>query len=427
MNETVVKTKINVEEIEKHTSVNNVVEVNPINFFATVALMLDMEKNKQLYHSWRVALVSYYLAKRLSPFEVSQIFLAALLADCGGIRCKRHIVFELLDSPATLGQKSQTDLFFHPVIGSEVIKPIPGMRKVARLILQHHECFNGSGYPASLKGESIELGAQIIRLADQVDLILRADQPDGAEEILQSLATFAGEDFSKPLLKTLSDALQDELGFGKMIQPEKITSEIDSICMELSKTNLFNSNEEWERALEAIGDLIDNRNDLFSRGHSHRVAILSGKIAVQMGLNKEEQKLTRWAAYLQNMGEVGLRRQLLSKAGKLDENERQLIKFHPIQGYNLLSRVTGFTDLAKFIRHHHENWDGSGYPEGLVATEIPIQSRILHLADSFDAMTRDRAYQRKREWKNALKELYKKSGKQYDPQVVEAAKVVLAS
>jgi len=426
MNDTFRKEKIDTAKIEMTATNGNLVDVNPIHFFASVALMLDLEKESQLYHAWRVAVVAYHLATRLTPFQAPHIFLASLLADCGAIRCKRHIVHELIDSPATLSQKSQTDLFFHPVVGSETIKPIPGMRKVARLILQHHECFNGSGYPASLDGENIELGAQIIRIADQFDLIMRADQPERAEDIINSLATFAGEEFSKPLLKALSDLLVSELSLAKLIQHEKIANEVDKICGSLSQFNLFNSNQEWERAFEAIGDMIDYRNDLFSRGHSHRVASLSGKIAQQMGLSEEDQKLTRWAAYLQNMGEVGLRRQLLAKSGKLDEAEKQLIKYHPILGYNLISRISGFADLAKIIRHHHESWDGSGYPEGLAMTETPIQARILHLADSFDAMTSDRSYQRKREWKIALKELYRKSGKQYDPQVVEAARTILS-
>lgn len=411
------KTETKTKMTEYHSNGDS----SSVEFLAAIGLMLDLDRNQQVYHSWRVALVSYHLARRVGSFESPLAFLAGLLADCGAIRFMRHIVYELIEVPAVMGQKSQTNLFFHPIVGSEAVQRIPGMRRVAQLIKHHHECYNGSGYPAGLAGDDIDQVSQVLRLADQLDLTIRADQPGSAEEVLQTLYTFANEDYSRQLLEVLEGLLENELSFGNLLQPEKINQEVEGICASLSGLKLFESDQEWDSALEVVGEMIDFRNDLFTQGHSARVTALAERIARYMELDDETRRSIRWTACLQNMGEVALRRSVLSKSGKLEEEERKLIRQHPIIGCNLIASISKLVDVARNIRYHHENWDGSGYPEGLVMTEIPLASRIIRVADSFDAMCSERTYQKKREWKHAVKELKRHSGKQFDPQVVDAA------
>ncbi len=401
-------------------------QAEAVDLFASVGLMLDLEHNLQLYHSWRVAAVGYHLANRVSSFEAPLIFLAGLLADCGAVHFPRHIVHELNDYPAVIGQKSLTHLFFHPVVGKEALRHLPGMRHVADLVYSHHEHINGSGYPRGLSGDQIPMGAQILRLADQFDLVVRSDQPENVSEVIQSLQPFGEEEFSSNLLNVLKDLLNGELSYERMLLPEKIGQEVHRICHSLKGLQLFSGYEDWDCAFEAIGRMIDRRNELYTRGHSREVALLAERIAQPLRLDDSTLRTLRWSAYLQNMGEVSLRSVLLEKKEPLNEQEKRWIRYHPVVGHDLISRVVGMKHIATVVRHHHENFDGSGYPEGLNGEKIPLASRILRVADTFTAMTSERPYHRKREWKTALKELRKQSGRLFDPQIVEAALSVLS-
>ena len=405
--------------------VENRQETNPIELLTSVGLMLDIDQKVQLYHSWRVAVIAYRLAERLASYDAPFVFMAGMLLDCGAIRFKRHIVHELIDHPSVLGQKSQIHLFFHPIAGYEAARCLPGLSRVARLILHHHECYNGNGYPDGLKGEAIDLGAQILRLADQLDLIIRSDQPEHEADVIQSLKPFEGEDFSPPLLGALGDLMEKSLSFGRLLHWEKIVFEVERICDALRGIQFFSTETDWEGAVSGIGELIDCRNDRYSRGHSARMAELADKIADLLNITGADRRVVKWTAYLQNMGEVSLRRAILAKEGRLDETERQLVRHHPIISHDLLSRVRGFSDVARSVRSHHENWDGSGYPEGLVTKEIPIASRIIRVIDAFDAMTMERPYHRRKDWKQAIKEIKRYSGRHFDPEVAEVTVEVL--
>ncbi len=393
---------------------------NFVQLYASVGLMLDMERNVQLYHSWRVAAVAYHLARRLASFEAPFVFIAGLLADCGAIRFRRHIVHELTDAPAVLGQKSQIHLFFHPLAGYEALRRLPGLREVAFLVRHHHEAVNGSGYPGGLKGEEIDMGAQILRLADQVDLTIRADLCETLDDVMLNLHPLVDEDYSESLVKSLEDLLRSDLPFGNLLQPEKITEEVEVICRELDGLDLVGGVHDWGKTLAGLGEMIDSRNDLYSKGHSTRTAEMVMRIADEMKLSDEDRTLAVWGAYLQNMGEVALRRSLLGKSDRLEDSEVQLIRYHPVVGSDLLGRVRNMSDVATVVRYHHENWDGSGYPEGLKGDAIPRPARIVRVADALDAMTSDRPYQRRKEWKQALKEIRRYAGSHFDPKVVEA-------
>jgi len=399
-----------------------------LEIITSVGLMLDLEPNSTpLYHSWRTAVVGHALAERLAPDDVPNVFLACLLADCGGIGFRRHITHELSDHPTIQSQKSEIHLFFHPVTGSESIRRIPGLRRVAHLIRQHHECLNGSGYPEGLKGEKIEVAAQILRLADQFDMTLRTDQPENEKELIQVLHLFSGEDFRPEFLEALESLLEGTLPFGRLMLPEKVEQDIKGIVTSLARNESFFFDEDWTAVLGGIGELIDTRNSFYSRNHASRVAEVADRMAERMGLGLEERKNIHFAACLQNMGEVALRHTLLAKSGRLEEKERQLIRSHPTTGFELISRVSGMEEVARAILHHHENWDGSGYPEGLSMKQIPVVARVIRVADAFDAMTSDRPYHRRKEWKKALSEIRRQAGRQFDPEVVSVAVDVLSA
>ena len=153
--------------------------------------------------------------------------------------------------------------------------------------------------------------------------------------------------------------------------------------------------------------------------HSMRVAELSVQIAYLMGLDEEEILAIRWAAFLHDIGKISGDRSIYLKKEKLSEEEWLSIRMHPQRSYDIINSISGMDKIAYYILHHHENFDGSGYPESLSTKMIPAGSRIMRVADAFDAMTTNRIYHRKKDWQRALSELKKFSGTQFDPDIVD--------
>jgi len=171
---------------------------------------------------------------------------------------------------------------------------------------------------------------------------------------------------------------------------------------------------------EALSYAIDLK-DPYTHGHSRRVANYSVEIAKEMGLPEEKIEEIELAAILHDIGKIGIKETILDKAWRLTEEESEEVKKHPVIGAKLVGKVGALKHVAKIIKHHHERCDGKGYPDGLTCEEIPIESRIIAVADAFDAMTSDRPYRKALSVQKALQILKNGKGKQWDENVVEAA------
>jgi putative nucleotidyltransferase with HDIG domain len=171
--------------------------------------------------------------------------------------------------------------------------------------------------------------------------------------------------------------------------------------------------------VETMAEALDAR-DPYTAGHSLRVAEYSQILALAMGLSGEETETIRVAAQLHDIGKIGIPDAVLQKRGKLTPEEYGLIKLHPQIGRKILEKVGRFERLLSVVELHHENHDGTGYPFGLAGDRVPINARIVHVADSFDAMTTTRSYRRALSVNDAVRELEENSGGQFDPVVVKA-------
>ncbi len=161
--------------------------------------------------------------------------------------------------------------------------------------------------------------------------------------------------------------------------------------------------------------------DLYTRGHSMRVGDMTYQLAKKIGLKGEELEFIHIAAHLHDIGKIGVPDKILSKKGKLTENEWKAIKRHPEIGSNILNCSNKLRGISKLVLHHHERWDGKGYPCGLEGESIPLGSRIIAICDSIDAMTSSRSYRRALSWEVCRKEIKNNKGTQFDPFLVEAA------
>jgi hypothetical protein len=161
--------------------------------------------------------------------------------------------------------------------------------------------------------------------------------------------------------------------------------------------------------------------DPYTRGHSERVAHFSLLLAHRMGkFSEEELKTFYYACLLHDVGKVSIPDSILTKPTSLTEAEYEIIKSHPVVGANAMKGIEGLKDSVEVILHHHEHWDGNGYPDQLIGDDIPILARITSVADAFDAMTTMRSYREALPVDEAYRRIIMGKGKQFDPQVVEA-------
>jgi putative nucleotidyltransferase with HDIG domain len=172
-------------------------------------------------------------------------------------------------------------------------------------------------------------------------------------------------------------------------------------------------------SIEALARAIDAR-DPYTYGHSARVARLSFEIADEMGLSPEQLIALSRAALLHDIGKIGVEDRVLRKPGPLDDWELQAMREHPVIGYKMLKGLHFLESSLTGVRHHHEHWDGTGYPDGLQANDIPIVVRILTVADALDALTSDRPYRRALSFSAAMRTIEAGAGKQFDPAVIRA-------
>jgi putative nucleotidyltransferase with HDIG domain len=180
--------------------------------------------------------------------------------------------------------------------------------------------------------------------------------------------------------------------------------------------------EAYFRNLEALARAIDAR-DPYTFEHSARVAAISLELAEGMNLPEADLVVLRRAGLLHDVGKIGVSDKILAKAGPLNDEEWASIRRHPVIGYEMLKDVPFLQPSLDPIRHHHERWDGEGYPDGLKGASISQLARIVTLADAFDAMTSDRPYRKGFSFEFAARTMVKEAGRQFDPAVVDAFKV----
>jgi len=172
------------------------------------------------------------------------------------------------------------------------------------------------------------------------------------------------------------------------------------------------------RAAASLAKAVDAR-DVYTGSHSERVGELAARIATRMGADAELIELIRLAGSLHDLGKLAIPEEILRKPAPLTEAERLVLERHPQIGFRMLESL-GVDPVADWVLHHHERWDGGGYPDGLPAERIPLGARIIFVADAYDAMTSDRVYRRRLSSHDALAELQRCAGSQFDPEVVAA-------
>lgn len=179
------------------------------------------------------------------------------------------------------------------------------------------------------------------------------------------------------------------------------------------------------RAKEIYHDIIESlvtaleAKDFYTRGHSERVAFMTHELGKRLGIKGSELENVHMAAHLHDIGKIGVPDRVLNKRAKLVPHEWEYIKMHPQIGFDILSKSNKLKHISKMVLHHHERWDGKGYPYGLSKTDIPLGSRIIAVCDCIDAMTSTRPYRKAMTFEQCMKELSINKGVMFDPHIID--------
>ncbi|HEY6000686.1 MAG TPA: HD domain-containing phosphohydrolase [bacterium] len=200
---------------------------------------------------------------------------------------------------------------------------------------------------------------------------------------------------------------------------DSLTGFGNHVAVALENSRLYESLEQASLdAIQALAKAVEAK-DPYTHGHSERVAAYSERLAAALGLEERQLLSIRLACLIHDIGKIGVTEKILHKPGALDAAEQGVIKQHPVIGETILRPLKGLGDIARIIRSHHERFDGLGYPDGLRGEEIPLEARIMAIADTFDAMTTTRPYREPLARDAVRDELERNGGRQFDPVLVE--------
>jgi len=192
------------------------------------------------------------------------------------------------------------------------------------------------------------------------------------------------------------------------------------VAVALENSRLYQSLEQASLdAIQALAKAVEAK-DLYTHGHSERVADYSVRLATEIGVSEKQLLSLKLACKIHDIGKIGITEKILHKPGRLDQDEQDAIKHHTVIGEAIIRPLKGLVGIARIIRSHHERYDGLGYPDRLSGEEIPLEARIIAIADSYDAMTTTRPYRVPLPEAAVVRELVENSGKQFDPYLVES-------
>jgi putative nucleotidyltransferase with HDIG domain len=252
----------------------------------------------------------------------------------------------------------------------------------------------------------IALGA--VALAGLASLWLSRTLAKPIDTLSRSLAAMTeSRDFGTPIERT-----------GSSLEVDALTETFNAMMASVASAHA-DTRSAYVGAIRALALALDAR-DPYTAGHSERVSAISVAIGSQMALDEEDLDILRLGALLHDIGKIGISDHVLRKPGPLTDAEFEAIKEHPVMGARILRTVPFLMRHLPIVELHHERPDGKGYPHGLRAHEIPLLARIVHVADAFDAITSARAYRPARAASDALQELWRHAGSQFDAEVVQA-------
>lgn len=330
-------------------------------------------------HSKRTALISLFIAKQLqfSDKALKNLYMASFMHDIGAVdafyvcHTEKNFIYE------------------HTEFGAAIIRKLPIDKSISHYIKFHHENHDGSG-PNGLSGSEIPEAAQIIHVADMLELMYNDDIPGHLQrsKILEWIRSKRGVLFSP----TITDALIEAARL------EKFWLDIENVHTDLEILRRIQPIICTPLSLDIITDVarvfaaIIDKKSAFTHEHSIGLTNLTAKFAKFYGFDEKKTREFKIAALLHDLGKLAVPNEILDKPGKLSIEEYTIIKSHTYYTKLILSKIDGMKEIAEWAANHHETLRGTGYPEGLNDGKLTLESRIMAVCDIYQALTENRPY-----------------------------------
>jgi HD-GYP domain-containing protein (c-di-GMP phosphodiesterase class II) len=304
--------------------------------------------------------------------------------------------------------------------GAEIARMMHFPETVALGIQNLDEHWDGGGLPENVRGKDIPIYARIALLAQVVDVFHTGS---GIEAARREIRQRAGSWFDPQLTEAFA-RVAERPEFWAMLGAEELQTAL--YALEPAQQARTVDEDYLDDIAAAFAKVIDSKSP-YTSGHSERVTLFTDLIAEQMGLTPERRRWLKRAALLHDIGKLGVSNSVLDKPAKLDDEEWAAMKMHAVYSEEILSRIAAFSDLASIAAAHHEKLDGKGYPKGLKADRIVLETRIITTADIFDALTAERPYRAAMPVSKALAIMAESVGTALDPDCFAALQRALAA
>jgi HD-GYP domain-containing protein (c-di-GMP phosphodiesterase class II) len=383
---------------------------------AALARVLDYSPTPQVPHHARVAVLSARIASHLRGMDRLDTFYAGLVHDIGLLSDVRNA--ERWFNPEC--QANQPVLRAHPLVGAQIVAEVPELYTLAPIILDHHECVNGHGYPRGKTRDEICPAAQVIHFANTCDVILREQTAPELIALVDAVRRRTRDEVATAVADAGVEVLGEPGLYAQLLGAEDVALLVDSTLHRLAA-------DDWtanESEVTALLELFAHVTDAYAAdkvGHSRRVASLAVLVAMAMGLPPQQTTRIKWAALVHDVGMVTVPRELLDKPHLLTSDELAHVRRYAIATEQFIGPILDLEDVATIAAAHGEAFDGSGYPHGLAGQEIPFGARILAVCNTFDALTSHRPYREARDAALSIDILVRGSGSLFDPDVVTTA------
>jgi HD-GYP domain-containing protein (c-di-GMP phosphodiesterase class II) len=386
-----------------------------------LSLAIDTEEETKHYHGWRVALLYALLAQQCDHHDSREMFYGAMLHDIGAAGLPKHIL-HYADRPTT---PREPILTAHPLVSAEIIVNIPGLEDTAAAIVQHHENWGGGGYPQGLRGGEISLDAQLLHLADFIDVKLRDPVIHTNEQLIGCVTDLQDQAFSADMVDLAGEVIRKDF-FEELYDLRRLPDIFFTTKDYMGPLCLQSGIDAIAATLRVFARVIDAKHS-YTIGHSRRVTRYSVLIGLALGLERQEITQLEWAGLLHDVGKLSIPRAILDKPSELSTREYSKVKNHARLSHEIISMISDLHHIAPIAAGHHERMDGKGYPQGLMGEEIPFGARILCVSDAFDAMTSNRPYKPDVSIARACEVLEHNAGSQFDEEIVKVAVPILSN
>jgi HD-GYP domain-containing protein (c-di-GMP phosphodiesterase class II) len=304
--------------------------------------------------------------------------------------------------------------------GSDIARQLRFPEAVAEGIAGLDEHWNGQGKPSKLAGEAIPLYSRIALLAQVIDVFNTAG---GRSAAIDEVKARAGKWFDPALVRALERVAGDD-AFWRMLKSADVDRAV--LALEPGSLRVALDDDYLDDIASAFGQIVDAKSP-YTSGHSARVAGYVDQIAGALGLSPQRRRWLRRGALLHDVGKLGVSNAVLDKPGALDAQEWEHVRAHALHTEAILSRIGAFAELARVSGAHHERLDGRGYPRGICGDAISLETRIITVADIFDAISAERPYRGAVPMQQTLQMMSQTVGSAIDPLCFEALKSVIGT